>query len=393
MNILFVLKVLEIGGLEIVSSVLANRFSAQGNRVVVFAFKRGEGKTIDGLDDSVRLVVGNGYSGSKDNVALLRSILVEEKIDVVVNQWGLPLVPVKVINKARKGLDIKVISVFHNDPMQNGRLQGVKIAMESSRNPLRKAILAVQWVLFRMITGYAMGYVYRHSDLFEVLSPGFVPHFKRFTGIRNPRRLVVQTNPVTLSNAGFEYDASRKAKEVVYVGRIDNVQKRVFRIIDTWSLIEKNHPDWRLTIVGDGDERGNMEQMVKDKGLSHVFFEGFQPPRDYYARASALILTSEYEGFPLVITECMSFGVVPVVYGSYPAVYDIIEDGKDGMILPKTDAGFDARAMAGKLEQLMQDSERLETMARAAIVKSSDWSVDRIYEQWMGVINGLAWKK
>lgn len=389
MNILFVLKVLEIGGLEIVSSVLANRFSAQGHRVVVFAFTRGEGKTIDGLDDSVRQVVGKGYNASADNVSLLRNILIEERIDVVINQWGLPLVPIKVINKARKALDIKVISVFHNDPLENGRLQGVKTAMEKTRNPIRKAVLAMQWLVFRCITGYAMGYVYRHSDLFEVLSPSFVAHFKRFTGIRNPRRLVVQTNPVTLSSKGFEYNAANKHKEVIYVGRLDHIQKRVFRIIDTWALIGCMYPDWRLTIIGDGEERGNLERMVQEKGLRRVSFEGFQSPRDYYERASVLILTSEYEGFPLVITECMSFGVVPVVYGSYPAVYDIIEDGKDGMIVPKTADGFDVKAMAGKLELLISDPKGLEKKARAAIVKSDNWSVERICEQWSNVLNGL----
>lgn len=393
MNILFVLKVLEIGGLEIVSSVLANRFSVQGHRVVVFAFTRGEGKTIDGLEDSVRQVIGKGYNASADNVSLLRNILIEEKIDVVINQWGLPLVPIKVINKARKGLDIKVISVFHNDPLENGRLQGVKTAMEKTRNPIRKAVLAIQWLVFRSITGYAMGYVYRHSDLFEVLSPSFVAHFKRFTGIRNPRRLVVQTNPVTLSSKGFEYNSANKQKEVIYVGRLDHIQKRVFRIIDTWSLICGKYPDWSLTIIGDGEERANLERMVQEKGLSRVSFEGFRSPRDYYERASVLILTSEYEGFPLVITECMSFGVVPVVYGSYPAVYDIIEDGKDGMIVPKTAAGFDVRAMAGKLELLISDLKGLETKAHAAIDKSNNWSVERICEQWSNVLNGLLWRK
>ena len=175
-------------------------------------------------------------------------------------------------------------------------------------------------------------------------------------------------------------------KEIVYVGRVDYTQKRVHRVIETWAQLEHRFPDWRLAIVGDGEERENVEHMVSDMELGHVQFEGFQSPRPYYERASLLILTSEFEGFPLVLAECMSFGVVPVVYGSYSAVYDIIEDGKDGLIIPKTNEGFNAAVMAERMAAAMTDNRRLEQMAIAAIEKSKDYSIDKIYRQWIKVM-------
>lgn len=104
-------------------------------------------------------------------------------------------------------------------------------------------------------------------------------------------------------------------------------------MIETWEFIEEHNPNWKLTIVGDGPERSNLEQISNNIGLKRVSFVGFQNPNEYYKRAAVLMLTSEYEGFPLVIAECMSFGVVPIVYGSYSAVYDIIENGKNGAIV------------------------------------------------------------
>ena len=201
--------------------------------------------------------------------------------------------------------------------------------------------------------------------------------------------MVVQTNPVTLSYEGYVYDASRKQKEIVYVGRVDYTQKRVYRVIETWAQLEHRFPDWRLTIVGDGEERANIERMVKDLELQNVSLEGFQQPRPYYERASILILASEFEGFPLVLAEAMSFGVVPIVYGSYSAVYDIIEDSKDGMIVPKTDEGFNAAIMAEKCRNLMSDGRWLSEMALAAIDKSKNYSIDRIYKQWMEVMEDV----
>ena len=85
----------------------------------------------------------------------------------------------------------------------------------------------------------------------------------------------------------------------------------------------------------------------------------------------------------------MSFGVIPVVYGSFSAVYDIIEDNKDGIIVHKTDEGFNAAVMAEKLTCIISDIDKRNNMALAAIEKSKNYSIDIIYKQWMEVIQKL----
>lgn len=308
------------------------------------------------------------------------------QINIVINQLGLPLIPIKTLCEAKKGLVVKVISIYHNDPLQNGRTQSVETELAKTQNPARKLLFLIKRYVYRSVTGYAMRYNYQHSDVFEVLSPSFVSHFQSFIRLGHTPKLIVQTNPITIETDGFFYQPEKKLEEIIYVGRVDYTQKRVHRVIETWAQLEYRFPDWRLTIVGDGEERENIEHMVKDLELGHVQFEGFQSPRPYYERASMLILSSEFEGFPLVLAECMSFGVVPVVYGSYSAVYDIIEDDKDGLIIPKTNEGFNAVAMAEKMAVVMIDIRRLQQMALAAIQKSKNYSIDKIYQQWMGVI-------
>lgn len=386
MNILFLLRSLDIGGLEVVTAVLANKFVSEGHHVSVFAFEKRSGKVMPRFGKGIEITIAGEYRKTKKNINLLRKLLIKNKIDVVVNQWGLPLIPIKTLCAAKKGLPVKVISVYHNDPLQNGRIQGVKAQIQSTNNPLNKALLVMKKMLYRIITGYAMRYIYQKSDVFEVLSPSFVSHFQQFTCLKNTPKLVVQTNPITIDIDGFGYQADNKRKEIIYVGRVDYTQKRVSRVIDSWAQLEYHYPDWQLTIVGDGEERNNLEHMVSNLELKHVNFEGFQSPRPYYERASMLILTSEFEGFPLVLAECMSFGVVPAVYGSYSAVYDIIEDGVDGQIIPKTDAGFDAAIMAERIKSIMDDKNKLRLMALAAIETSKNYAIDKIYNQWMEVI-------
>lgn len=388
-NILFLLKGLEIGGLEVVTAVLANKFVEEGHQVSVFSFLGGKHSIANRFDARIKLYQQDDYSRSKENVAKLRKVLVDDKIDIIINQWGLPYTPIKTARKAAKGLDVKIISVYHNAPSFNGRIQKLNIALMGCENLMKRLALRLMRFAFKKVTSRAMAYIYRHSDLFLVLSPSYIEEFKRFTGVSDDRYLQVLTNPITVEHDGYEYAFNEKQKEIIYVGRLDFVQKRVYRVIDTWNYLEERFPDWRLTIVGDGEDRENLENHVKYLGLKRVSFEGFQKPIDYYRRASILLLTSDFEGFPLVLAECMSFGVIPAVYNSYSAVCDIIDDGKDGIVLPYHKNGYQAEEAAGMIVNIMKDDGKREQMALAAIKKSKEYSVEKIYSEWEKVFHSL----
>lgn len=391
MNILFLLKSFEIGGLEVVTSVLANKFVDEGHNVTLWAFYEGKTSLTDRLDKRVKLVYGNGLNSGKDNVRHLRNVLIDNKIQVVINQWGLPFVPAYTLKKATKGLNVKIIAVYHNDPSSNGRTKEVEIVLERCDNPLKRALLKMKLYAFKQITAASMRYIYRNSDKFMVLSESFIKHFEDFTGIRHANKLIVQTNPITIDTEHYEFDLSKKQKEIVYVGRIDNQQKRTSRVIETWALLEDKHPDWILRIVGDGEERKNLEQLSRDLNLKRVVFEGFRQPSEYYKRASILVLTSEYEGFGLVIVEGMSFGVVPVVLGSYSAIYDILKNKDNGIIVSyDKQAGFHAEEMASEVSWLMEHSAEREKMARSAYKSSRNFSLDKIVTNWQSVLKNLS---
>lgn len=389
MNILFLMKVYDVGGIEVVAATLAGAFERHGHHVVIATFKAPDKLTVARTDPRVKIYNLGDYKCSSKSVSSLRNILVQHQIQVVINQWGLPLVPCKTLNKAKEGLDIKTIAVYHNQIDTNARIKDVEIALDSCHNPLKRCLLEVKKAAFKLVTSRSMAYVYRHTDLYQVLSSSYIPLFSKFTGIKHPDHLMVQTNPVTLDSTNFVYSFSKKQKEIIYMGRIDYNQKRVYRVIDTWARLEKKFPDWKLTIVGDGIERKNVEKQVADYDLKHVSFEGFQQPKPYYERASILLLTSEYEGFPLVLAECMSFGVIPVVYDSYSAVRDIIDDGKDGVVIPYEKNGYDADNAAGMLAKVMQNDSLRNMMALAAVEKSMAYSIEKIYQEWMSTLTSL----
>jgi glycosyltransferase involved in cell wall biosynthesis len=313
----------------------------------------------------------------------LRNILIEEKIDIVINQWGLPYVPIYVLKKASKGLSLKIFSVHHNSPKTNGRLKDIEIAMSETNNKFCALILCMKKVLTYYVTSYSMWYVYQKSDKYILLSDSYIREFLSFTRVKKATKLVVITNPITIPYIEeYEKILSYKRKEIIYVGRIDYNQKRVYRVIEVWKLLEKKYPDWKLIIIGDGEEKSKLEEQSFQLGLKRIVFEGFKNPLEYYKYASLLILTSEYEGFPLVIPEGMAWGVVPCVYGSYSAVYDIVKDDVNGIIIEPQKDEFDAENMAERMSLLMCDNVRLKLMAKAAKQMSNQYSLDVVSDSW-----------
>ena len=133
--------------------------------------------------------------------------------------------------------------------------------------------------------------------------------------------------------------------------------------------------------MGDGPEKEALQAFCAERRLERVSFEGFRNPAPYYEQASLLLLASEYEGLPLVVVEGMSFGAVPLLYGSFSSAYDLVDHGQNGCILPAS-GGFQARQMADMAAGLMQSPAALHAMAREAAAKSRKFTREHVVRQW-----------
>ena len=145
-----------------------------------------------------------------------------------------------------------------------------------------------------------------------------------------------------------------------------------------WKKIYKDFPDWRLSIVGDGPDRKMLEGYCEKRGLCRIHFYGYTDPKPFYERASILCMTSEYEGFPMVLTEAMQFGCIPIAYDSFDAVKDIIKDGNSGILVPP----FSMKEYTNQLACLMSDEEKLKRMSEYCMQDVTRFSIDSIVDQW-----------
>jgi len=387
MNILFLIgKYPSYGGTEKVTTVLANAFTQKGLRVHIASFEQPVPDLQSELHSNIRLHKLSYPAKSKSNINILRNIILQNEIDIIINQWCLPFYVTQLCNKARKGTKCKLLAVHHNSPDSNVRIEHVKIKMFQRSNSIKRFYLNSILSIVKYLTSRSIRYVYYHSDKYILLSSSFINIFKQLIGIKKTPKLAVISNPVTLLDLDFHYLSEQKNREIIYVGRIDYNQKKVYRIIELWKQIENNYHDWRLTIVGDGPQKKDIEDLIETFNLKRVQVTGFQNPLEYYKRASILLLTSEYEGFGLVIVEGMCFGVIPVVYGSYAAVYDIIDNGKNGFI---TNIPYSQEETVACLKSLIENENQRKEIALKAIEKSKEFSLKSIVDQWENLFTTL----
>lgn len=176
------------------------------------------------------------------------------------------------------------------------------------------------------------------------------------------------------------------AKRVIAVGRYD-YQKGFDELIEVWSHVHKQYPDWRLDIFGRGPLRNELQRQIEVLHLDEVVSlrEPVFQIENEYLTSSILAMTSRYEGLPMVLLEAQVCGLPLVAYACKCGPKDIIRNGENGFLLEE----YDKEGMASKLMLLMENSELRIQMGEASKNRSKIYEKDCIMEQWIRLFDGL----
>lgn len=185
-------------------------------------------------------------------------------------------------------------------------------------------------------------------DNIVTLSHGGIDEFVQLCPTVDRDKLVCIPNAIRMIEPP---DLSIKEKRCLYVGRLDNKAKGVDRLLRIWKQVEQSNEDWQLDIVGDGPDGKWLREYATELNLSRVRFHGFQDPEAFYKRSSIFCMTSTFEGFGMVLVEAMQHGCVPIAFDSFPAVRDIIENNKSGILV----TAFDTQGFASCVLSIIQD--------------------------------------
>ena len=178
---------------------------------------------------------------------------------------------------------------------------------------------------------------------------------------------------------------------VIAVGRLD-YQKGFDRLIEAWEIVQKDnrYNDWQLDIFGQGEWQEKLQRSVEEKGLQHSI--RINRPTAHigqeYANSSMLVMSSHYEGFPMVMIEAMACGLPVVSFDYKCGPKDIIKHGENGLLVDNDDIQGLARAMM----RLMGNETLRKRMAENAKQVVFTYSEEVVMSKWVSLFTSLAEK-
>jgi len=161
---------------------------------------------------------------------------------------------------------------------------------------------------------------------------------------------------------------------IVAVGRLSK-QKGFDVLIRAFAEVRKKRAV-KLLILGEGDERSYLESLAVKEGVSqHVSMPGFvSNPYAYIKRSSLYVLSSNFEGFPVILLEVMACGVPIISTTCTSGPSEILENGVTGILVNVGNVG----ELSGSICNLLDDPAKAEQLALNAKKKVDDWTIEKM---------------
>ena len=216
-----------------------------------------------------------------------------------------------------------------------------------------------------------------------VLSKYDLDWFRKLAESRgmNPEKIQQIYNPTTISSGQV---SPLDAKRFLCVGSL-RPEKDFSNAVRIWKKVILKHPDWILDIYGDGPELSRLSALIIAEHLEEsVFLRGkSQNPSKEYPKASGLLMTSRYEGLPLVAIEAMCFGLPIVAFNCPGGLPELVDSGSNGFLT----APGDIDNAAAKVCALIEDASLRHEFARYSLKRIGELNPESIMRQWDGLLH------
>lgn len=195
------------------------------------------------------------------------------------------------------------------------------------------------------------------------------------------RKIKVIPNPVFPADKASEpAGPNKKAKNILSVGRL-SFQKNYHVLIEAFSRLERDFPDWNLIIVGDGEEYKKIKTQINrlhlDKKIKLIGYK--KNPEKYYSESHLFCLPSRWEGFPNALAEAMAHGLPCVGFQDCSGVSDLINHEKTGLLAEGND---NSKSLEKSLRRLMERPDSRIQIGENAKDSMSRYNPNKIYDMW-----------
>lgn len=186
----------------------------------------------------------------------------------------------------------------------------------------------------------------------------------------------------TLSNRSAELTNN----SIIAVGRL-SYQKGYERLVEAWRIVSQSYPEWKLDIFGNGELKADLLKTIACAGLSNNI-NLHEPTSDIineYAKRSALVLASRYEGLPMVLLEGMSVGLPLISFTCQCGPKDIIKQEYNGLLIPEGDV----QGLAAAILKVIENPSLRKRLGENSFIESKNYSIDKIMPRWIELFHSL----
>lgn len=230
-------------------------------------------------------------------------------------------------------------------------------------------------VIMKYVARFIDKFYFCNADLYDkliVLTEGDKRDWKQYA-----RRIQTIPNPLTYYPEKVPLKDS--FSRIISVGRL-TYQKGFDMLIDAFAIIAETYPYWHIDIYGDGEDKENLLNQIKKYNLQNRVKICSPTDNIYqeYMHSDFYVLSSRYEGYPLVLIESMSCGTPCVAFNCKYGPKDAIKDGINGLLV----RNGDIQDLAVKIEWMISHKkERLE-MGQKARLAAVRYKKDQVMKEW-----------
>ena len=224
------------------------------------------------------------------------------------------------------------------------------------------------------------------SARIQVLMPSFVEKAKKYLDYD---QFVVIPNAVNIPHVTADVGAEKKIHTITCVGRLTGRTKRQHLLVDAFSKLATEFPDWQVELWGDTYDKpyvAAIKAKIKKEHLEErVHLCGTTKDLSpVWKKTNIFAFPSHHEGFGIALVEAMGAGIPAVGYKSCDAVSELIQDGKTGILC---EDGADA--LANGLRKLMESEALRKQYGEMASLQAEVYSAEHVWEKWNQLIQSF----
>lgn len=342
-----------IGGTERITCSLASEMARQGHDVSIISVFGMEGACKFDVDERVRFVVSS-----------------DEKYDLELSKWARLKRVFAVAGKMKKNE-----LLLSADVIIAQKFFAAMLAIRSGFG--HKTLIGDHYTYFlygKLLRDFR-DCIYRKAAAVVVLTNGNAELYKS----HRVKRVEVIPNMLPIPVASHKGNDS---KEIIAVGRL-TPQKGFDTLVQVIDNIKHLIEGWHITIYGEGEDRPLLEQMIMARGLEDMItlHGATSDISKAYCNASFGVMSSRFEGFPMVLLEAAATGLPMVAFDCPTGPSDIYKYG-GGIVV----ANQDMNALGEAIVRLTGDAALRKRLSNETAEIRKKYSKENIYRQWMQII-------